>query len=282
MIIKNQLNSMKNYSLKIKKILEKEIDPAYVDRAEIILDKMSGKKRILEIGCGRGFYLKALKEISPKIEITGVDLNPKYLEIAKKYVDNKEVKIIKGNAIKLEFKENSFDGLIASEILEHIKDDKKVLKEIRRLLKPGGEVIISVPNKEYPFLWDPLNWCLERFFRTHVPKKIWWLAGIWAGHIRLYSEDELIKKVKESGLIIEKVWRKTKYCWPFSHFLFYGIGKNIVENGWLKDFNRFENEKKNSRLLKVIKKIIDFGDKRNNEDFKKGEKTTNLILIAKK
>ena len=273
---------MKNYSLKIKKILEQEIDPAYVDRAEIILAEMVNKEKVLEVGCGRGFYLKALKEINPKINITGIDLNKEYLEVAKKYVDNKEVKIIKGDVTNLKFDNNSFDGVIASEILEHIKDDKKALKEIARVLKPNGILVISVPNKDYPFLWDPLNWSLEKTFKIHMPAKIWWLAGIWAGHVRLYKENDLIKKVKRSGLRIEKVWRKTKYCWPFSHFLFYGIGKNIVERGGLKNFNRFEKNKKNSRLLKIVKRIIYFGDKGNNKEFTKGEKTTNLILIARK
>jgi len=273
---------MKNYSQKIKEILNKEIDPAYIDRAEIILSEIVKTNEVLEVGCGRGFYLKALKEINSKIKITGIDLNQKYLKIAKKYVDNKDVKIIKGDVTNLKFNNESFDGIIASEILEHIKNDKKALKEINRVLKPNGLVMISVPNQEYPFMWDPLNWCLERFFKTHVPSSIWWLAGIWAGHVRLYKEDDLIKKIEESGLNVKKVWRTTKYCLPFSHLLFYGIGKNIVESGWLKNFNRFEKNKKDNNLLKLIKKIIYLGDYGNNRDFRKGEKTTNLVIMAEK
>lgn len=273
---------MKNYSQKIKEILSKEIDPAYVDRAEIILSEIAKKNEVLEVGCGRGFYLKALKEINPNIKITGIDLSQKYLSVAKKYVDNNEVRIIRGDVTNLKFSDNTFSGIIASEILEHIEDDKKALKEINRVLKQNGVVMISVPNQEYPFLWDPLNWCLERIFKTHISSKIWWLAGIWAGHVRLYKEDDLVMKIEESGLTIKKVWRVTKYCLPFSHFLFYGIGKNIVENGWLKSFNRFEKNKKNSSLLRLIKKIIDFGDRGNNKIFRKGEKTTNLVIMATK
>ncbi len=273
---------MKNYSQKIKDILNKEIDPAYIDRAEIILSEIIKKEKILEIGCGRGFYLKALRDINPKIEITGIDLNQKYLNVAKKYVDDKNVKIIKGDATKLKFKNNTFEAIIASEILEHIKDDKKAMEEIKRVLKPKGIVMISVPNQEYPFCWDPLNWCLERIFKTHVASKIWWLAGIWAGHVRLYKEDDLVEKIEKSGLKIKKIWRVTKHCLPFSHFLFYGIGKNIVEKGGLKNFNRFEKNKKNSYFLKLTKKIIDLGDKGNDREFKKGETTTNLVIMAQK
>ena len=273
---------MKNYSQKIRKILNKEIDPAYVDRAEIILSEMATRKKVLEIGCGRGFYLKALNEINSEMNITGVDLNEKYLKVAREYINNKKIKITSGDATNLKFENDSFDGVVASEILEHIPDDKKALKEIERILKPGGKVIISVPNKNYPFLWDPLNWTLERLFKTHVSKNIWWLAGIWADQVRLYGEEDLVKKIKNSGLDVKKIWRTTKYCWPFSHFLFYGIGKNLVEMGILKNFNRFEKNKEVSGGLKMVKKIINLIDKKNNREFTTGERTTNLVVLAQK
>lgn len=275
---------MKRYFQKINKVLEKEIDPAYVDRAGIILSQLfeARVKNVLEIGCGRGFYLKALKEIRPKMEITGIDLNEEYLQRAKKYINNNEIKIIKGDVTKLKFKKNSFESVIASEVLEHIKRDDVVLKEVERVLKPGGIVMISVPNYNYPFWWDPINWFLERFFRIHIPARIWWLAGIWAGHVRLYEEEGLVKKVKDSGLVIEKVWRKTKYCLPFSHFLFYGIGKNIIERGGLKEFDRFSENIKIGWFLRLILKIVKWGDERNRQEFREGVATVGLVIKARK
>lgn len=275
---------MKNCSQKIKQMLRAEIDPAYVDRAEIILNNICKvkSKNVLEIGCGRGFYLKALQQIDPSLKITGIDLDEKYLMEARKNIQNNKVKVLKGDANKLLFKDNSFGGIIASEVLEHVPNDDKVLGEIYRVLKKDGVTMISVPNQDYPFLWDPINWLLERLFETHIPADIWWLAGIWAGHLRLYKEDEIIKKIENSGLIIEKVWRTTKYCLPFSHFLFYGIGKNIVERGALKDFNRFGNDKKEGLLFRIIVKIILWGDRGNNKEFGKGDGTTNLVIRARK
>lgn len=284
LIIKSLFHNMKNCFKKINKILKTEIDPAYIDRAEIILNNICNVKikNILEIGCGRGYYLKALQQIDSSLKITGIDLNEKYLIEAKKYIRNDNVKVIKGDANKLLFKDNSIDAIIASEILEHVPNDNKVLDEIYRVLKKEGRAMISVPNQDYPFLWDPINWLLEKIFGTHMPVNIWWLAGIWAGHLRLYKEDEIVKKIENSGLIVEKVWRTTKYCLPFSHFLFYGIGKNIVENGALKDFNRFENDKKEGLLFRIIKKIILWGDVGNEKKFEKGESTTNIVIRARK
>ncbi len=273
---------MKNYFQKINNLLENEIDPAYIDRAEVILQKIINQNKILEIGCGRGFYLKSINAIRPEIGLTGVDVNQKYLNKAKKFVNNKLVKIIHGDASKLLFDNNTFDGIIASEILEHVDDDKKVLSEISRVLTPNGVVMISVPNRNYPFWWDPVNWCLERFFNTHVPSNIWWLAGIWADHKRLYDENDLILKIQKSGLLVKKIWRKTKYCLPFSHFLYYGLGKNLVDRGYFKNFDRFETNKQKSFLFKSIKKIISWGDKGNDKNFSTLDKTVGIIVMAQK
>ena len=158
---------MKKSWNKIDKILESEIDPAYKKRAELILKNIKGKK-ILEVGCGRGFYLKTLKKLWPNLKITGVDLNKKYLTEAKKNLAGLKIKLVKGDAQNLPFVDNSFSRIIASEILEHVSNDSKALTEIYRVLKPTGIAIITVPNADYPLLWDPLNWFLEKWFDKHI------------------------------------------------------------------------------------------------------------------
>ena len=238
---------------KIKKLLAREPDPSYKRRAKIILNslELDGKEKVLEIGCGRGFYLKTLKKLWPNLKITGVDLNKKYLTEAKKNLAGLKIKLVKGDAQNLPFVDNSFSRIIASEILEHVSNDSKALTEIYRVLKPTGIAIITVPNADYPLLWDPLNWFLEKWFDKHIPSNIWWLAGIWADHQRLYTKKEIENKIKKSGFKIEKTWSTTHYCLPFSHFLFYGIGKNLVEKGLFKSMNRFE-EKKESCLRDIL------------------------------
>jgi len=293
------MNGRKN----IKKILENEPDPAFVRRARIIFENLdlAGKEKVLEIGCGRGFYLKTLKTIWPKLQVTGVDISQKYLDIAKGYLGDLNIRVVRGDATKLSFADNSFDRIIATEILEHIPDDQKAISEMYRVLKPGGIVMVTVPNKNYPFLWDPLNWILERVFNWHIPSHVWWLAGIWADHQRLYNEGELRDKMSsfakatvdkekpafappnrrasagKEGFKVEKVWRATHCCFPFSHFLFYGIGKNMVEKGVLKSFNRFKENKELPLLSKIVLwpiRKVDFFNKNDN-----GEKSSvNLIF----
>lgn len=288
---------MKDCLKKIDEILDLEQDPAYKRRARIIFENLDlkGNEKVLEVGCGRGFYLKTLKSVWPDLEVTGIDLNQKYLDKAKEFLGSLDVRLVKGDATKLPFKDKTFDRIIASEILEHIPDDQKAVSEMYRVLKPGGIVMVTVPNKNYPFCWDPVNWILERLFKWHLPSNIWWLSSIWADHVRLYNERELRDKVEKpasvppqaglrrgkKGFKVEKIWRATHYCLPFSHFLFYGIGKNLVEKGFFPSMNRF-GQTRNDTLFKTIvlwpiRKI----DKLDDSDHK-GESSVNLIFRIRK
>ena len=274
---------MKDCLKKVNRILESEADPAFARRAKIIFEnlELSGKEKVLEVGCGRGFYVKTLKEVWPGLQVTGVDLNPKYLEQAKEFKGDLRVELRVADATDLPFADDTFDRIIASEVLEHIPNDEKAISEIFRVLKPGGIVMITVPNKNYPFCWDPANWVLERTFHWHLPSNIWWLAGIWADHERLYDERELRSKMEKAGFGVEKVWHVTHYCLPFSHFLFYGIGKNLVEKGMLPEINRFSGQKTDSFLKKIllwpIKKVDSL-----NRTTQNSKSSMNIIMLVKK
>jgi SAM-dependent methyltransferase len=123
--------------------------------------------------------------------------------------------------------------VILSEILEHLDDDVAGLREVRRVLKPGGVVAITVPNADYPFLWDPINWTLERVFHTHIRRGP--LAGIWANHVRLYTRSELRAAVEQAGFEVEVERQFTQTSFPFIHNLVYGLGKPLLESGIMPD-----------------------------------------------
>lgn len=272
-----------NNSHRIQTYLYKELDPAFARRAAIIAEQIEpvSQGHLLEIGCGRGFYEGFLTTIYSKLSITALDQNDEYLSVARQSVKSSRVKFLNGDALRLPFKAQTFDAALATEVLEHL-DDQRALHELFRVLKPGGIVLISVPNSQYPFLWDPLNYTLEHLFGTHVPKDIWWLAGIWADHVRLYTQEALEQVVTKEGFTIETLYRSTHACIPGSHFLLYGIGKNIVEKGLLKDFYRFDAEAKPSRFLHRVRKIIYARDHVNKNTESKGTSTVNLIAVLRK
>lgn len=266
----------------LEDILTTEIDPAFAERAKLILNYIEKykPKTILDVGCGRGFYLKMISHYQFIKEIHGVDIEKKYLKIAKK-INNDDRVLIKENSVySLPYPDNFFDFIICSEVLEHLRNDIKALKEIKRVLKPKGHLVITVPNYHFPFLWDPLNWLLMKLFNTHINKNIWWLAGIWADHERLYSFKKIKKILLMEKFRIKKTDFKIRLCWPFSHFILYGIGKNIVERLNINQLDRFY-VKKNKPIAKILSFIFKiplfFENKRNISTT-----STNIIVLCEK
>lgn len=267
---------------KLENLLKNEIDPAFAKRAEFIFQEIEDKKprTILDAGCGRGFYLYAISLYDFVKEIHGIDINTQYIEKAKAVCNDKRIAIKKSNIYKLGYKNNYFDLIVFSEVLEHIGNEEKALTELKRVLKPGGTLVVTVPSYNFPFLWDPLNWIFMYFFRTHINKNIWWLAGIWADHERLYKTDELVRRIKERGFQIDKVKQVVHFCWPFSHFLLYGIGKNLIGKFGLDDFNRFNFSRKktfSSLIAYIFKLPSQFSD-----NLLRNDNAVNICILAKK
>lgn len=232
----------------IKQILSHEVDPAFAQRSTYILNAIKKHKpaKILDAGCGRGFYIKLFSYLTFPKKIVGIDISETYTQKAKTITQNdKRVEVAVASIYKLPFKDNYFDCVVCSEVLEHLDDDLKALQELRRVLKPNGILLITVPHNRFPLLWDPLNWFLMKLFRTHINKNIWWLAGIWADHERLYEKTALKKVLKKAKLSPKPIKNVTNWCWPFSHFMLYGIGKNLVERGSTPGFDRFNFTKDN-------------------------------------
>lgn len=260
--------------------LKKEIDPAFALRADFIAQKTAliKPKKILDVGCGRGFYLKLLS-VFPFVEkIVGVEINPNYADMAKSLVKNdKKAKVTVGSIYQLPFTDNYFDVVIASEILEHLTDEKTALKEIKRVLKSGGTLLLTVPNKNFPFLWDPLNYLLMKT-GWHVPKNIWWLAGIWADHERLYTPKQISALLTKAGFKITTEKQFVSWCWPGSHFLLYGIGKNLIERLGIKSVDRFKFAPPSkgailiSQLMRLPQKL---------EPYFRSRRSMNIALEAK-
>ncbi len=222
-------------------LLERELDPAFAARAALILRHLQSAAggSVLDVGCGRGFYVKAIRTLYPQVNVVGVDFSAEYLAAAQARTSGSTADFARADACALPFPAGSFEAVVCSEVLEHIEDDAASLAEIYRVLADDGLLLLSVPHQRYPLLWDPLNWILERAFGTHIPAHIWWLAGIWADHQRLYTAAGIARRVKSAGFDLDELWFTTPRCLPFAHFLLYGIGKNIVERGLCPACDRF-------------------------------------------
>ncbi len=107
---------------------------------ELIRDQVASGNRLLDAGCGR--HLEFSKEFSDDVQVVGIDLEP-----ALDTHNDCSPYGVRGDLEQLPFPENSFDLVISRSVVEHLSNPGRVFGEFHRILKPGGKVILSTPNK---------------------------------------------------------------------------------------------------------------------------------------
>jgi len=131
---------------------------------------------ILEIGCGTG---ATMKELEGRGLVVGMDISPLALgRCVEKGIDT----VCAADGALLPYRDEQFDVVISIDVLEHIDDDVSALQEIRRVCKPGGVAIFTVPA--FQFLWS------RRDDTAH--------------HLRRYTLREVKKKVRQAGFRIRR------------------------------------------------------------------------------
>ena len=154
--------------------------------------------RILDIGCGSGRHTAAAYD-SGRGWVIGADPNLRDLREAQARLNLHTVcqprqgrpwSLTAADIIHLPFKSASFDTVICAEVLEHIAEHRQAVRECIRVLKPGGQLVVSVPRR-WP---EAICWALSKQYR-HTP----------GGHIRIYHARRLIRLICSSGLAL---WRK--------------------------------------------------------------------------
>lgn len=159
-------------------------------------DFFAGKSvtKVLDVGTGPGHFIHTLLNIFPEAEITGVDPDEKSLQEAAVAFPNAEFKMMKGE--RIDFQDSTFDLASISMALHHLSDIQKTLKEMQRVVKPGGWIIV---NELYS---DGLNPAQEVHKRMHhFRSKIDRINGIC--HNESFTRKEILQKIKDSGLGIE-------------------------------------------------------------------------------
>ncbi len=164
----------------------------FVGRRNLVLDQIDQfyKNRqdlnILDVGCGTGLNMQYLAKYGTA---TGVDLSPVALKFCQ---ERGHHRLVMAPMEHLPFADNSFDLITALDIVEHLDDDLAGLKEIQRVLKPGGRAVILVPA--YMFLWS--------------------LQDEVSSHKRRYVAQELHKVAESSGLVAERLTYANTLLFP--------------------------------------------------------------------
>jgi SAM-dependent methyltransferase len=119
---------------------------------------------LLDIGCGTGANLSLLtQEVGKEGRVVALDYSPLALQFARDHLGDLPVSLLRGDATNLPFEDESFDLVTMLDVLEHVEQDEAAVREIHRVLKPGGAFILSVPA--YQNLWSAHDEALHHFRR---------------------------------------------------------------------------------------------------------------------
>lgn len=147
-------------------------------------------KNILDVGCASGWFLSKIHSKYPKSNCIGVDVYKEAIYYGKRRYKN--LKLLHADVHKIPFKNNHFDIVICTEVLEHVVSPENVLREIRRVLARDGIAIIEMDTGNFLF---KAAW-------------YWWTnlrRGVWRdSHIHAFDAAKLEKMIINNGFSIIK------------------------------------------------------------------------------
>ncbi len=167
----------------------------YVARRKIIFDWVwrilsdYSSPQLLDVGCGTGFNLEFLRAHGYN-QVTGLDFSTEALNFCR---SRHLTRLICSDGARPPLRGQSFDVVIALDLIEHLEDDNQALGELAHLLKPRGVLIIFTPA--FNFLWG--------------------LQDEVSQHYRRYTAPELRRKVTQAGLTIDKLTYANIFLFPF-------------------------------------------------------------------
>jgi SAM-dependent methyltransferase len=182
-------------------------DQTVLNRAGIIRERLEAARpeAALDAGCGLGVYLPLLASFGA--EVVGADIIHDHL---RQIPAAKSIRRVCSALEAAAFHSAAFDFVICIETLEHVRDDERTLRELRRVMKPGGTLILSVPYKGFPFethgirlgsrtIRSPLG--LGFPLLTYCPQ---FIRRIFAT-VRVYSVGGLRRMFERNGFRIREI-----------------------------------------------------------------------------
>lgn len=148
-----------------------------------------GASSLLEVGCGTGFVLGRLRAAFPSLRCAATDARIETLAHAAAHLPG--VPLYQMDARRIPFREE-FDAVTAFDVIEHIDEDAATLAEMHAALRPGGGVILTVP--QHPWLWSTVD--------------------DWSHHRRRYTRKELVTKLQGAGLRLQYATSFTSLLLP--------------------------------------------------------------------
>jgi SAM-dependent methyltransferase len=160
---------------------------------------------VLDAGCGDGINLIGLRDLAAKrrlrLDLFGVDYN--FLRLTRARGVDSRARVHQGSLYQLPFVSGSFDVVLCNHVLEHVPDLPAALANLRRVLRPGGLMIVGVPNEG----------CLMGRARNRVIQPS---IGRSTDHVHFFTAKTLTAALTSAGLLVQRVDRET-FFFPCSY-----------------------------------------------------------------
>jgi SAM-dependent methyltransferase len=143
--------------------------------------------RILDVGCGIGTYVRRFRRYSD--DVHGIEIEPG--RVAEASIDLPDIVLAPSES--LPYPDDRFDLVFSNEVIEHVDDDRATAREMVRVTKPGGAIVIFAPNRLYPFETHGAYFG-GRYVFGNIPLINWLpdpLRDRFAPHVRTYTQRGL-------------------------------------------------------------------------------------------
>lgn len=149
------------------------------------LNPRSGEK-ILDVGCGEGYLSEKIASCGALVK--AIDLNPKAIASARTRVKNERLEFREVDAAQLDYPEAFFDKIVSFCVIEHFVDDEQVLRQLARMLKPGGRLVFSADSLSNPGIAENER---EKHRRRYAVNSF-------------YTKEKIVEKLQKVGLKAER------------------------------------------------------------------------------
>jgi SAM-dependent methyltransferase len=144
---------------------------------------------VLENGCGVGMYVEKLTSLGSHV----IGLEYDFERTVEAGINSNKIINAAGEFIPLP--SSTFDLILSHEVIEHVQDDRAAIREMIRVLKPGGRAVIFCPNRGYPYethgvFWNGKYYFGNKLFVNYLPRT---LRNKLAPHVRVYSGSDMQK-----------------------------------------------------------------------------------------
>jgi SAM-dependent methyltransferase len=164
--------------------------------------KADERGRLLDVGCGNGQFLAQMQKLG--WEVMGVELDPEAVRIAEERFG---LRVFQGTLEEARLPDGSFDTVTMNHVIEHVPNPIGLLAECRRILRPGGKLVVVTPNIE------SLG---HRLFREA------WRGLEVPRHLYIFSPRALQECAERAGLKVLKLWttaRSALWMWAASRLI---------------------------------------------------------------